>query len=169
LNAAEKNYSQLEKEALSLIYGVKKFHKYVFGRKFTLITDHKPLTTILGPKTGVPTLAAQRLQRWALILMGHRYDITYRKSGDHSNCDALSRFPQPELDTDTMESAIYCFSFSDQLPILATDIADETRRNPVLARVYEYCLNGWPDTCPDDETLPYFRCRHESSVEQGCM
>lgn len=68
LTASEKNYSQLQKEALSLVHGVQKFHKYIYGRHFTLITDHKPLLTILGPKSWVPTLAAARLQRWAIIL-----------------------------------------------------------------------------------------------------
>ncbi len=169
LNSAEKNYAQLEKEALSLVYAVKKFHKFLYGRRFTLITDHKPLCTILGPKTGVPTLAAHRLQRWALILMAHQYDIRYRRSSDHGNCDALSRLPISGNDQDAMESPIYFFNYTDQLPVKGKDIAKETSADPVLSKAYDYTLSGWPNHCADASLAPYFRRRNELSVDQGCL
>ena len=83
---SERNYSQVEKEALSLIFGISKF---LYGRKFVLVTDHKPLTTILGPKNGIPPMAA-RLQRWALKLS---YEIEFRCTQEHANADCLSRLP----------------------------------------------------------------------------
>ena len=77
LSIAEQHYSQIEKEALSLIFGVKKFHQSLYGRPFTRVTDHKPLTTIFGSKKGIPTVTAARLQRWAILLMAYQYQIEF--------------------------------------------------------------------------------------------
>ena len=93
LSVSERNYSQIDKEALAIIYGIQKFHKYLYGRKFVLITDHKPLTSILGPKKSVSAVAAARLQRWSLLLAAYNYDIEFRSTKEHGNVDALSRLP----------------------------------------------------------------------------
>jgi len=71
-------------------------HDFLYGRKFTLVTDHKPLLAILGPTSGVATMAAVRMQRWRLLLSAYDYDINYRNSASHANCYALSRLPNPE-------------------------------------------------------------------------
>ena len=71
-----------KKEALAIIYAVKKFHKHIFGRRFTLLTDHKSLLSIFGLKKGITTYSANRLQPWATILAGYNFEIKYRKTTD---------------------------------------------------------------------------------------
>ena len=68
------NYPQVEKEALSLIYGFKKYHTYMYGHKFILETDHKSLTAIYGLKKGIPLIGVARLQRWAIQLSPYQYE-----------------------------------------------------------------------------------------------
>ncbi len=75
LTVAEKNYSQLEKEGLAIVFGVKKFHKYLYGRKFVICTDHKPLLSLLNELKAVPQMASQRIMRWAIILGAYEYVI----------------------------------------------------------------------------------------------
>ena len=72
---------------------MKRFHQYLYGRRFTLLTDHKILTTIFGPKKRIPPIAAARLQRWEVQLATFSYDIEFKSTHDHGNADALSRLP----------------------------------------------------------------------------
>lgn len=77
LTEAESHYAQIEEEGLAIIFGVQKFDQFLRGRRFTLLTDHKPLTAIFGSKKGIPTTSANRLQRWAIRLMGYTFNIQY--------------------------------------------------------------------------------------------
>lgn len=91
LKDPEKKYSQIEKEALGIIFAVNKFHKYIFGRKFKLKTDHKPLLAIFGNKKGIPVYTANRLQRWAINLLAYDFDIDYINTESFAYVDSLSR------------------------------------------------------------------------------
>ena len=134
-------------------FGVKKFHQFLYGRKFTLVTDHQPLLTILGPKTAIPPLAAARLQRWAVVLSAYDYQIEYRSSAKHSNCDALSRLPQEDSKIGG-ESEIYSLSAIDKdFPITAMDIGKATLQDPVLRKVHDWVMMGWSEA--RFKTLPY--------------
>lgn len=68
LSPAEKNYSQTHREALAIIFGVKKFHKYIYGTEFIIRTDHQALREIFGGKN-TPAVAAARLQRWSRCII----------------------------------------------------------------------------------------------------
>lgn len=88
---AEKNYSQIEKEALSIMFAVKKFHRFIHGREFLLQTDHKPLITIYGSKKGLPLHTANRLQKWGTTLLNYNFCMEFLSARKLSHADRLSR------------------------------------------------------------------------------
>ena len=94
LTVKKRSYTQIQKETLSLMYAAQKFLQYLYaGWSFVLVTDHKPLTTILGHKAGIPSLAAAWLQWWALISSANSNTIEFRPTKQHTNADGLSWLP----------------------------------------------------------------------------
>ncbi|KAI5738960.1 hypothetical protein M8J77_013245 [Diaphorina citri] len=75
LTNCEKKYSQIEKEATGIFWGIRKYFQYVYGRKFILVTDNKPLTTIFGHNKSLPTLSMSRMFRYALYLSVKRSTV----------------------------------------------------------------------------------------------
>ena len=71
LPTAERNYAQIDEEALAIVWAVRKFHTYLYGRHLVLVTDHKPLNAIFNPEKDLPAMTAARLQQYALFLAGH--------------------------------------------------------------------------------------------------
>lgn len=169
LSPAEANYSQIEKEALALVFGIQRFQQYLYGRQFTMVTDHKPLMAILGPKHGIPALAAARLQRWAVQLSAYSYDIEFRETSKHANADALSRLPlegtQPEQFTDA--KVLLCRQV-ESLPVQASHVQQATRSDKVLQKVIQFTRNGWPTVVPET-CKPFLSKRHELTVEAHCL
>ena len=172
LNKAEQKYAQIEREALGIVFGVRKFHHYLYGRKFTLLTDHRPLTTILSPCKAIPSMAAARMQRWALLLAAHDYSIQYREAARHGNADGLSRLP---LATSVKEKPNTVDSFHikhlEILPVSCKEICRETRTDPVLAQVLEMVSTGrFPRVQHVDSTLaPFISRKDELTVQQQCL
>ena len=171
LNTAEQNYSQIDKEAIGIVWILKKFHTYLYGRRFTLITDHQPLTEIFSPAKYVPFLTAARLQRYALLLARYQYDIVYWKTSDHGNADRLSRLPIncPATEVDADGDAVDTFHVSqfDPLPVTADQVNRESRRDPTLAAVYQAVQTGDFSSCTDHQS--YYHRRFELTSHQGCL
>ena len=88
LSKAEKNYSQLEKEGLSLVFGIKRFHLYLFGHSFKLVTHHKPLLGLLSERKATSPQASARIKRWSLFLASYNYTLEFRNTKAHGNADA---------------------------------------------------------------------------------
>jgi hypothetical protein len=86
LTTPEKNYSTIERELTAIVWGCKQFRPYIRGRKFTIVTDHKPLTWIF--KMNDPST---RIMRLKLKLEEFEYIIVYKNGKENSNSDGLSR------------------------------------------------------------------------------
>ena len=100
LNKAEVNYTTTEKECLAIVWAIQQFRPYLYGQKFIIKTDHRPLTWLFNVKD-----PGSRLIRWRLKLEEYDYKIIYKKGVDNVVADELSRnmvfpvFENPELDT----------------------------------------------------------------------
>src|SRR5207253_1272706 len=86
LTPAEINYSTIERELLGIVWGVTQFRHFLFGRRFQLKTDHKPLQWLKNHSS--PT---SRLTRWALVLQEYDFEIQHCPGKTNSVADALSR------------------------------------------------------------------------------
>ncbi|KAK4322800.1 hypothetical protein Pmani_006466 [Petrolisthes manimaculis] len=145
LTKAESNYSQIDREGLALGFGVIRFHQYIYGRNFTLITDHKPLTYLFGREAASPTMASPRVRRWALTLSAYDYNIQYKKGKDNSNADPLSRLPLPDLPrrVHTPEELNLMIGMLNSSQVVSDDaIRRDSRREPILSQVLQWVRWG---------------------------
>ena len=115
--AAQRKYATSEKELLAIIKSVENWKVYLYGRKFTIYTDHQPLIWLINKKNPHP-----RLERWNMQLSVYQYEIKYKKGKDNLVADALSRLPdESDIDPNTNE---------DYLDILIANISDDMGRFP---------------------------------------
>ena len=170
LASAERKYSQLDKEALAIVFGIKRFHQYLFGRSFTILSDHKPLQHLFAETKGIPVLASARIQRWALILSAYNYSIEYKPGSTHSNADGLSRLPLPDTPTEVPvpTETILVMDMLNSLPVTAQHIKKWTDRDVILTKLHRFLIDGSP--LPDDPEFRPYKQRHtELSIHDGCI
>ena len=170
LSDAEKNYAQIEREALALIFDVKKFNQHLYGRQFTLVTDHRLLYKLFGHKKEVRPLAAAHMKRWALILSAYTYKIEDVQGSANQCADCLSHLPRLTTSTHPAErgSEVHVMTI-DNLPVTAKLIAKKAAKDTVLARLVTcICHGSWPAPIPD-YLIPYHCQRLELIVQDGCI
>ncbi|XP_055585260.1 uncharacterized protein K02A2.6-like [Uranotaenia lowii] len=181
LSTAEQAYGQPEKEALALVYAVTKFHKMLLGRRFTLQTDHKPLLSIFGSKKGIPLHTANRLQRWALILLNYDFEIQYISTNEFGCADMLSRLIdssiRPEEDyviaaIALEEDMVSILQASiDAVPVSFKALRDASSKCNTLKQVIRHINEGWPASSQlvSEPVKPFFQRRESLSVINGCV
>jgi len=166
LTDVERRYSQTEKEALAVVWACERFHIYLYGKLFTLYTEHKPLELIYSPKSKLPP----RIERWALRLQPYTFKVVHM-AGKTNPADVLSRLPlenQPFRERNIAEEYInYVTVNAVPKAITLKQIACATERDPTLQQV-QRCLGGseWPDT---PELNPYKRVKEELCMSNGIV
>ncbi|XP_037931615.1 uncharacterized protein K02A2.6-like [Teleopsis dalmanni] len=175
LTPTKKQYSQIEKEALA----VTKFHRMVFGRRFKLQTDHKPLLVIFGDKTGIKVHQANRLQRWAIKLIAYDFELKFISTNSFGYADVLSRLIHNTINPSEnyviaavefeIESKQILHNSLDKLLLTSKMITYETAKDKVLAKILEYVTEGWPSNCNNSELKAYFNRKNDICIVDGCL
>ena len=168
LTSAEQGYSQLEKEGLAVIFAVKKFHNYLYGRHFHIESDHQPLSYLFNHNKAISSTASARIQRWALTLSAYHYTICHKAGRHLSNADGLSRLPRP-LTTSSDQLPGEWIQLVDHLSsttINAAHIKRWTATDPILSRIQHYMLQSWPQASLGDDFKPFVT---RKSILDGCI
>lgn len=170
MGVSERNYSQFDKEALSIVFGVKHFHQYLANRKFTIVTDHRPLLGIFNVDKQIPVILSPRMKRWCLILSNYDYQMEYREGKKHCNADCLSRLPLSEIgDEPAPPGEILLLEGFNNPPIRPEKIKIASRKDPVISRVFRFVLHGWPQENLCGDLSAFVSKRTELSTHNGCL
>ncbi|XP_077364459.1 uncharacterized protein LOC144008938 [Festucalex cinctus] len=181
LTDCQSRYSNIEREMLTIVYGMQRYHTYLYGKSFTVFTDHKPLVTICAKPLHA---APPRLQRMLIKTQGYNYEVKYRPGAEMVLADTLSRLPNPENDgeiqlderidgvnakiDDPGKYTIAMINFScEKQEALRKLTADD----PKLGQLKELIYKGWPDSMKDlpKDLRAYWSFRDELAVEAGVI
>ena len=114
--------------------------------------------------------ASPRIQRWGVILRGYEYHIEYKPGSEHQNADCLSRLPLREtvpIEDDCMVLTLK--NIEEHKLLTADEIAEWTKRDPIISNVYDFILRGWPNGENDPKFAAYRVRKEELSVQGGVV
>ena len=126
------------------MWACEKFHAYVYGQKFDLVTDHKPLEVIYGPRSK----PSARIERWVLRLQPYDFKVVYVKGKDNT-ADSLSRLVPPKYGPgDKDEEYVRFVAVSATPRALSTRAIEEaSAEDDELTKVRQAIDNGRFDGC----------------------
>ena len=169
LNQSEQNYSQIERESLSVVFGCEKFRHFLLGSKFLLKNDHKPLLKIFSRTSGMPQHCSARIQRWILRLSHFNFDFQFIKGIDNVTSDFLSRFPSPKTASveEPYDFIFVMTSLNDAL-ITWKDIKLHTSKDSDLQSLKSYIRCGFPANIAPNLS-EFISNSHDLSIFSDCI
>ena len=171
LTSSEKMYSNIERELLASVWGCERSHFYIFGRPFTLFTDHKPLETLSKKNLND---CPPRLQRLLIRLRQYDITVTYKPGKTIPVADCLSRAPVVE-EKGVMVYEVTCEQehyTTDNLSATSTKLEKIREATCVeLEALMNTIFHGWPGTQSQcsNEVAPYFNVRDNLVIEDGLI
>ncbi len=166
---------------LAIVYGMQRYHTYLYGKSFIVITDHKPLVTIC---TKPLHAAPPRLQRMLIKTQGYNYSIMYRPGNQMILADTLSRLPNPEnnkdielderidgLDAEFEDTEHHTVAIVNFSPNKQEALRTESAKDLKLSALKEIIHQGWPDKIQDlpKDLRSYWPFRDELAIEAGVV
>ena len=151
---------------LSIVFGMQRFHTYLYGREFNVITDHRPLVMIAN-KPIAP--APPRLQRMLIQLHGYNFTMTHRPGSQNQLADGLSRLQSPDnVTTIDLDLRVDLVRFSTER---LDKVRSDTSQDAVLNQLVETIIAGWPEDVKDlpPDIRSFWSFRDQLSVENGLV
>ena len=158
LTETERRHSRTEKEALALVWACEKFHPYVYGVPFELITVHKPLEVIYGPKS--KPFAC--IERWVLRMEPYKFKVKY-EPGPKNIADPLSRLvgnseTKGSHSSEAEEYVRFVAVTATSSALTTRELEEASAKDDELWPVRE-CINGKP--CEQLANKKYLLCSGE--------
>lgn len=172
LNNAERNYSNIEREALAVVWAVTRLRQFLFGRQFTINTDHKPLLTLFGKNKSIPKGISARICRWAIILMQYDFDIMYVPGNNIAHVDALTRLKFSDINHNKKEDADteLILNVAQFVPsvIDIQSLKQELLTDWSSKKIYNRIISGNWGKCNNFE-IPFKQRKDKFTIENGII
>ena len=173
LTSAEQNYAQIEKETLAVTYACERFNQYLYGRHFTVQSDHKPLETIVNKPLHK---APPRIQRFLLRLQKYNFTLIHVPGKNMQIADTLSRANLPGQSSKDMEHEVelQVHSLVENLPVSKQkreQFQVNTASDPILQKLMTAVNSGWPKyrVDLDSDLKTFWDDREEYHIAHGIV
>ena len=172
MTETECRYAQIEKETLAVVFGCERFHEYLYGRKFNVESDHKPLEIIMKKSLDK---APARIQRFMLKLQKYQFSLRHVPGKQIPVADALSRAYLPyQVSSASAKADMQVHLLLSSLPVTSEkygNLKKETADDKLMSGLKKCILNGWPDHKQVllEELRPYWHFREELTCADGLI